>query len=215
MNVPYGGYALYPFTLFSTWVHELSHGLSAIALGGEFQSLRIYPDGSGLAYSTRPDSRVANAIVASAGYTGTGLVGMILLLLRRLPRVGRLGTSALGGAMLLSVLLWVRNPFGMAAVGAIGAALLAAGLKAKEEWADLLFAFLAATCSLNAITSIRALFGSALIVNGQNIGRSDATAVADALLLPSWFWASSWLVLAVVLTGVGLRFPLGGHRAEG
>ena len=209
MNVPYGHYVLYPFTLFSTWVHEMSHGLAAMLLGGEFDNLKVYADGSGLAYSSRPNTRLANAFVSSAGYTGTALMGMVLLVARRLPKVGRIGTAALGGAMLLSLVLWVRNPFGMAAVGVIGGLLLAAGLKAKDELSDLLFAFLAATCSLNAITSIRTLFSSNLVVNGESVGRSDATSVADALLLPSWFWAALWLVLALVVTGIGLRFPLG------
>lgn len=210
MNVPYGHYVLYPFTLFSTWVHEMSHGLAAMLLGGEFDNLKVYADGSGLAYSSRPDTRLANAFVSSAGYVGTALMGMVLLLARRLPRVGRVGTVALGGAMLLSLVLWVRNPFGAVAVGLIGALLLAAGLKAKDELSDLLFAFLAATCSLNAITSIRTLFSPNRVVNGQSVGGSDATSVAQALLLPSWFWAALWLVLALAVTVIGLRFPLGG-----
>ncbi len=210
MNVPYGHYALYPFQLFSTWAHEMSHGLAAIALGGDFDSLKVYPDGSGLAFSRRPDTRLATAFVASAGYNGTALLGMLLLLARRLRGVGRAGTAALGALMLLSVLFWVRNLFGMVAVGGIGALLLGAGLKAMDEWADGLFALLAATCSLNAITSIQALFSSNLVVNGQPAGASDATAVAHALLLPSAFWAALWLVLALAMTGIGLRFPIRG-----
>jgi hypothetical protein len=214
MNVPYGHYVLYPFKLFSTWVHEMSHGLAALALGGEFESLKVYADGSGLAYTRRPDARLATAFVASAGYTGTAFMGMVLLLARRLPKVGRVGTAALGALMLLSMVFWVRNVFGLAAVGVIGAVLLAVGLKAKDEIADLVFAFLAATCSLNAITSIRTLFSSNLVVNGQSVGGSDATTVADALLLPSAFWAAAWMVLAFAVTAVGLRFPLGKDKRQ-
>ncbi len=209
MNVPYGEYALYPFKLFSTWVHEMSHGIAALLLGGEFESLKVYSDGSGLAYTRRPDTRLATSFVASAGYVGTALMGMVLLLARRLPRVGRIGTSVLGVAMILSVGLFVRNLFGVGAICVIGAALLAVGWKAKDEIADLVFAFLAATCSLNAITSIRTLFSTNLVVNGESVGRSDATTVADALLLPSWFWAGAWMLLAVVVTAAGLRFPAG------
>ena len=33
--VPYGGYLLYPFTLLSTWVHEMGHGVTALLrIGG-------------------------------------------------------------------------------------------------------------------------------------------------------------------------------------
>ena len=34
LNAPVGQYVLYPFMLFSTWIHELFHGLAAISLGG-------------------------------------------------------------------------------------------------------------------------------------------------------------------------------------
>ena len=34
LNAPVGQYILYPFMLFSTWIHELFHGLAAISVGG-------------------------------------------------------------------------------------------------------------------------------------------------------------------------------------
>lgn len=39
---------VYPFRLFGTFVHELSHGLAAVATGGEFQRFSVQPDVSGL-----------------------------------------------------------------------------------------------------------------------------------------------------------------------
>ena len=35
-QVPWLGGAVYPFRVFGTFVHELSHGLAAIATGGDF-----------------------------------------------------------------------------------------------------------------------------------------------------------------------------------
>ncbi len=213
MNVPYGRFVLYPFQLFSTWVHEMGHGLAALALGGSIAKVQIFADGSGLAHTARPDARLAHAFVASAGYVGTAVFGALLLALRRVKGVSRAATVALGIAMLLTVLLWVRNPFGMLAIGLSGAALVAVGIKLQDEWNGQLFAFLAATCSLNAITSVQTLFSANMVVNGQSVGRSDAHAVAENLLLPSWAWASLWLVIAFALTALALRFPLG-RRAE-
>jgi hypothetical protein len=205
-NVPYGRMVLYPFALFSTWVHEMCHGMAALVLGGEIEWLKIYPDTSGLARTRRPDNALATAFVASAGYVGTAVVGALMLAARRIERVGQMGASAFGGLMLLSVLLWVRNPFGVFALAAIGGLLVAAGIKLKGETASGLYAFLAATCSLNAFTNIKDLLGAGTMrVGGEVVNHSDANTVADALLLPSWFWAGSWLVLAVVLTAIGLR----------
>jgi hypothetical protein len=34
LNAPVGQYIFYPFMLFSTWIHELFHGLAALSVGG-------------------------------------------------------------------------------------------------------------------------------------------------------------------------------------
>lgn len=211
LNVPYGRFALYPLMLFSTWVHEFFHGIASVAVGGSVEGLSLYPDGSGLTMSRRPEGRLITAFVASAGYTGTALLGAAMLMVRRLRGVGRFGTAALGAVMLLSALLWVRNVFGLAVTVPMGLLLLAAGLRLSEAAAGFLFAFLASATCLNALTSIRTLFSANLIVNGQVVERSDAVTVAQALLLPSWLWASLWLLLAVVATLGGLVLAFGGR----
>ena len=48
--VPMGRLILYPFTLLSTWVHEMGHGISALLVGGHFLRLDIYADASGMAH---------------------------------------------------------------------------------------------------------------------------------------------------------------------
>lgn len=51
-----GSYLLYPFTILATWFHEMGHGLAALLTGNSFERLLIFPDGSGLALSSRhPD----------------------------------------------------------------------------------------------------------------------------------------------------------------
>jgi hypothetical protein len=65
--MPWGPQILYPFTLFTTWVHECSHATAAVLLGGRVASITIQPDTSGLTRSLMPASRLAQGIVASAG----------------------------------------------------------------------------------------------------------------------------------------------------
>ena len=203
-NVPYGDYALYPFALFGTWVHEVGHALAALAMGGRVDHIQLFPDTSGLAY-TATSSRLAQATVSSAGYVGTAVFGGLLLALRRHPEAGRVGLALLGASMLGTGLLWVRNGFGLVAVGVLGVALLGAGLRLPRTASLAVFTFLAASTSLNAITSIRALFGSVQRVNGQPAGMTDARAVADLLVIPWFLWASGWFVLALACTWAGLR----------
>ena len=203
MNLPYGRFVLYPFTLFSTWIHEMCHGIAALMLGGSIERIRIFPDGSGLAYTVRPTGRIPTAIVASAGYVGTSLIGAAMLLVRNRRRAGTIGLGLLGSAMIVTALLWVRNPFGLAATTVLGALLLAS-TRAPTEWAGRLYTFLAVTCCLNAITSIRILFGKNLVVGGKPAGAGDAQTVADALFLPAPLWAASWMALALLFVGAAL-----------
>ncbi len=211
MNVPYGRYVLYPFTIFSTWIHEICHGLAAVVLGGSIETIKVFSDGSGLAYTVRPVGRISTAIVASAGYVGTAVIGAGMLLARNRKRAGTVGLAILGGAMLLSTVLWVRNLFGLVSVPVLGVALIAS-TRASAEWAGRLYTFLAVTCCLNAITSIRVLFGSNLVVAGKPAGASDAQTVADALFLPAPVWAASWMLLAFILVAGALYSSRPGPR---
>ncbi len=214
-NVPYGNYALYPLSLFGTWVHECCHALAALAAGGRVDHIELFPDTSGLAW-TATGSRLDRAFVASAGYVGTALGGAALLAFRRRPLAGRIGLSLLGTLMLLTVVFWVRNGFGLVAVGILGAGLLAAGLRLPTAGAGWLYTLLAAATSLNAITSVQALFGRVHLVNGQPAGSTDARSVGELLLLPWWVWATGWLVLALGCTVAGVRWALpGGAGAAG
>lgn len=77
---PGGTYALYPVHLFSSWIHELFHGLAALVVGGHFENLKLYPDGSGMALTSYPATNFTHIFVASAGYVGTTVTGICLLL---------------------------------------------------------------------------------------------------------------------------------------
>jgi len=206
LNVPYGNYVLYPFALFGTWVHELCHGLAALAVGGSVSQIEIFPDTSGLAW-TSPGGRLQRAVVASAGYTGTAVGGGLLLLFRRRALAGRLGLVLLGTVMTLSALVWVRNIFGTPAILAMGAALIVAGWKLPDELSGWLYTFLATVTSLDAVTSIQNLFGSTHLVNGSP-SSTDARTVGELLLIPWFAWASGWMVLAIVCAFLGLRYAL-------
>ena len=205
LNVRGLRWPLYPLTLLSTWAHECAHGVAALLVGGRVSRLQIFADGSGLATTRVPSSRLRTAAVASAGYPGTALLGAGLLSIRHLGEPG-LALAALGGAVALSVLLWVRNLFGVVALGLMGAALIAAGLQLTAEQARLALALVGATIGMNALTSLRHLYGGEGLVGGQPYP-SDARLVAAALWLPWWIWATGWLLLSLGLLGLGVVLP--------
>eukprot|EP00985_Skeletonema_marinoi_P025828 scaffold19328_cov213-Skeletonema_marinoi.AAC.6 len=188
LNAPVGQYILYPFMLFSTWIHELFHGLAVISVGGSITWLNIYPDGSGLAYTTIPAGAFQRAWVASAGYQSTAIVGGISLMFRRTNMGARIGTNA----------------FGLAVLVLMGLSLIVAGRYLPPFWIGELYALIAATTCLNAITSVRVLF----FVTESNIGgvtsTSDAMTMQNVTKIPYYVWSSLWMVLALWMTAMGI-----------
>merc|ERR1711862_529547 len=71
-----------------------------------------------------------------------------------------------------------------------------------------LYSLLAATCSFNAVDSITDLYAVGnLYVDGEPMP-SDAVSVAGCWGATSGFWATWWLMIAIVMSFVGLVFAL-------
>src|SRR5436190_12678776 len=83
---PWAPFLLYPFKLFTTWVHECGHALMTVLTGGQVMSIRIEPDTSGVTQSLVPVGRVAGGLIASSGYLGAALVGCLLMAATRVRR---------------------------------------------------------------------------------------------------------------------------------
>lgn len=208
MNIPFVKWVLYPFSIFSTFIHELCHGLAAVLAGGSISKLLIFSDTSGLAYTSVPSSD-RRGFVASAGYQGTAVIGCLLLIFRRTKRGPRSGTMAVAIMMMLSVLLWIRNWFGALFIFVMGLLLAAAAWFLPSYWMRNLYTGLTATCSMNAITHVHNLFGSNQMVNGEP-SSTDAHTMAELKGGSYLLWALLWMFLAIFLTIVGILFAIPG-----
>lgn len=209
MNIPVIKWALYPFEIFCTWIHELCHGLAALMLGGTIVKLEIFPDTSGLATYSNLRNWDYRWFVSSAGYQGTAVTGFFLLIFRRTKRGPRTGTMAIAGAMLLSACLWVRNVFGFCFVFGIGILLAVLAYFLPSSHIRSLYVCLAATTALNAITSIHDLFAYTMYINGE-AAQTDAHTMAELVGGSSITWAVFWFCLAILLTLLGIVFAIPG-----
>ena len=210
MNVPFVRFLFWPFDIFSTWIHEVCHGIAAVMIGGSIVKLEIFPDTSGLATTTMPSSNNDHrGFVVSAGYQGTAVTGCLLLLIRRTKRGPRTGTMMLASMMLLSVILWIRNAFGVIFIAVMGLLLGLCAWRLQSTWIRNLYIFLAVTTTMNAITSIQNLFGSNHTVNGQD-SSTDAQTMADIKGGSSSLWACLWLVLGIIFMILGIVFAIPG-----
>lgn len=204
-NLPFGGLAMYPFKLFATWLHELSHGLVMLVTGAGFEHLDIYRDTSGLAQATRSVTNAGRAAIASAGYLGTSIAGAGFLIIGQTRRGARSVLIFLGALLALSALLWIRNDFGITAVLVGAAACVGLAVIGGERLSIFVVNFIAAQACIHAILDIRVLFRSQMVINGEVVGASDAHNMASATFGNHWFWASVWIAMSALVFYLALR----------
>lgn len=197
-RIPSLGLVFYPFKLFNTFVHELSHGLAAIVTGGGFQRFVVRPDLSGTAWSIGG----MRWIIVSAGYIGSALFGGGLTLLAAWGIPARSVLFWLGLALGLLCLLFVRNLFGIVSGMALAAGLLLAARRLDAFWADGLLLFLAVQAMLNSLDSLFDQVGFALAVGSP---ATDAQIMQQATGIPAFVWALLWTAISLLILIGSLR----------
>jgi hypothetical protein len=201
--VPFGGTLLYPFTLLATWVHEMGHGLTALAAGGGFDHLEIFADASGLAH-TRNAGGAIDALVCLGGLLGPPIAGAIILATARGPHRAQTLLIGLAVALVLSLAVWVRSIAGFIAVP-----LLAALIVAFVRWGSprermLLAQFLGLRLAVDTMgRGMHYLFTDTATVGGV-AHASDIARVAEGFGGPRFMWSVLVSAVCIVLVGAGL-----------
>lgn len=196
-RVPLLGLVFYPFQLFGTFVHELSHGLVATLTGGSFQRFAVNPDLSGTAWSAGG----ARWLISSAGYVGSAVFGGLLVVLSARGAPARDVLRGLGLALGVLCLLFVRNLFGVVSGLGLAAALVFAAQRLPARWADGLLLLLAVQMMLGSLDS---LFGLVQLSSSTAV-RTDAQIMAATTGVPALVWAVLWTLVSVVILVASLR----------
>lgn len=205
-QIPFGNYLLYPFTILATWFHEMGHGLMAMLLGGNFEKLLIFPNGSGIAIHSGSLflGRFGRALVSAAGPMGPPVAGAALILLSRGRSSTRTGLLVLGGVLLVSTLIWVRSLFGWLAIPLLGLSILAIALNSKPWLQAFAIQFLGVQACISTYQQINYLFTEKAVINGQMM-LSDSGQIAQALFLPYWFWGGLMAIASLIILWQSLR----------
>jgi hypothetical protein len=122
------------FRYSSTLSHELSHLCCAALLGGSVRHIKIRLDASGVAAYAAPEEfgRARHVLVASAGYLGPAIVGFSgawsVVQQRAVPWL-----LCVAAVCCVSVLLFLRNIWGILCVGSL-AGLLVLGVERATDF---------------------------------------------------------------------------------
>lgn len=196
-RLPYGRQLLYPFALLNTWVHEMGHGLAAIAVGGRFRRLEIYPNLGGQAHSSGIWG-LRRAVVSAGGLLGPAVAGGLVIIAGSRQETAGLVLGVLALALVLSLLAVVRNLFAWLSLGAVAAILAPLAFYGPEGLRIFLAQLVGIQFCFACWGTLDYMFTKQFVRDGYVID-SDTQEIANVLLLPYWFWAA---VIAVVSFGL-------------
>ena len=212
--IPFAEVLTYPFRLFVTFIHEGGHALAALVTGNSVESLSIATNASGETYTTQ-GGLFSQMLVSSAGYIGSMIYGVTLLVMIRravAARVVLIASAAL--IFLLTIIYGVYKPVASGAALSsipftfVAGTLLTLGLVAVAKFANsriasFFLSFLAVQCVLNALLDLKTVFFLSTPF-GPSLP-SDAVNMANATGIPALVWASVWITISVSILFLTMR----------
>jgi len=202
--IPFGGLLIYPVTVMATWAHELGHGLTAILVGGELESLELYGGGGGVAH-TRTAESWQHALVSLGGLLGAPIAGVAMLVLGSYRRMVPVLLGGLVVALVGSALLWVRTPFGVIACLGIAALVGTLGWRLRPSRRFLLVQFIGIQLALSSLSRMDYLFTDEARFGLTRVMPSDVANIAEEL-------GGHWLIYGLLIAVVELAMLYGAYR---
>jgi hypothetical protein len=186
----------WPVQMFVVLLHELSHGVVAIATGGTIREIGLSPDQGG--FCRCPGGSAF--LTLSAGYLGSLAWGALFIEVgRRGGLVSRGLLGVLGAGILVLGLTTVRAPFALLLCLVTGAALEVAAFRLGAGGCKLLLTALGLTSCLYAVLDIKSD-----ILDRPGLA-SDATALARMTGVPAAVWGILWILVSLGVCGWLLR----------
>lgn len=180
----------YPIKIFVVFMHEVSHGLAAIATGGRIVEIQINPQQGGHAV-TQGGSRFWTL---TAGYLGSLLWGGLILLLAARTHFDNRISILIGLGMVTISIFYGKRIFTYLFGIGFGVALIAIGFHLSETINDWILRIIGVTSCLYAILDIKS---DAL--DRSNL-RSDARILSELTGIPTKIWGVLWILIAIGLT---------------
>lgn len=188
-----------PLKIMTVFLHELSHAVTILLTGGSVESFSISPQQGGMVIG-----RGGNRFLSlSAGYLGSLMLGMVLLILALQTKADRAVLAVFGGVMCLVALLYIRDLFALVFCVGTGSAMIATAWYLRREVSDLVLRVIGLTSVIYVPFDI---FDDTIRRSGI---RSDAFMLAEEFGGTTMMWGGVWLVLSGIAIYVCLRYCLG------
>ena len=200
---PGGDVLARPLVWVATLAHELGHGAVTAAVGGDVVSVRVFPDGSGVATSVRPPGRLRTAAISAGGLIGPAVVAALLFWLARRRRSARIAAGVFGAGLLATVPFALRGTLTVTLGVVLGAGLVALALRGRPALTQVALVFVAVQLALSVFSDGDYLF-TATAQTAAGAAPSDSAQIAEALVGPYWLWGAVCGLISVVVLCVGV-----------
>lgn len=197
-RIPYGMLILYPFTILSTWFHEMAHGVVAMVLGGSFHQLEIYADGSGIAIWSGNvfAGNIGKALIAAAGPLGPTLAGVLFIIISKDDKKVKITLYVFSAILAFSVIYWIRSIYGIPVILLFAVLVFFAALKMKPNSQKLLLIFIGIQAFLSLYLSIGYLMSQEAYIDNE-FHISDTGVIAQNLFFPYYFWGGLLIFISI------------------
>lgn len=203
-RIPYGNLIQWPFVIITTFIHEMGHGLTAIATGGSLVKIEVFRNGSGLAtIHTFPGWK--HASTAAGGLLAPSIVGGLFIAAGPSRRAASIMFLCLSIFMLGCCALWVRSVFGLAVLIPMGLLFLWLSRKHKSGIDQFLIQFMGVHMLVDTFTrTIPYIFSDDANVAGD-VRHSDSSVIAEQLIGGHFLWACIVAAIALLIFAFSLR----------
>ncbi len=191
--------AIVPLKILIVFFHEVSHAIATVLTGGEVVSLDISSNMSGEVWS-RGGNRF---ITLTAGYLGSLLIGVALLVAATRTKADRAIMGGCGVLTLIVAGLYIRGLFAFGFAVGTGVAMLAMARFLGHSVNDMALRVIGLASMIYVPYDI---FSDTIA--HANL-RSDARMLAEEFGGTTMIWGGIWLIVSVAVIGWCLRYGLG------
>lgn len=180
-----------PIKLMVVLFHEISHGMMALFSGGKIISISISADEGGTCETDGGNQ----AMIVTAGYLGSMLVGGMILYLSRARQFVPLVFGLLTLILVVAITTVIHDSYSRTFASGLAVAFILCGFLAPSTVGSLL---LRAIGTFTCLYSIFDIYWDILASQGTAAYRNDAIAFSELTGVEPQFVGIAWLVICLV-----------------
>jgi hypothetical protein len=193
------------FAILNTMIHESGHSLMALITGGEVRRVSLLPNTSGFAL-TGHSSWIGQVLTSLAGYVFASFFAFVFFWLISRGQYKWM-VYILMGFLLINLIFWVRNVYGLVWIFTFGAGFLWLLRTGHEQVVHYAILFLASLILVESVTSAFEIMWISMVSPGQ---AGDAANLARATkFIPAPIWGIAFFVQSLYFALLSIKrvFP--------